>query len=121
MGEAYLALSLAAGFSRQGPRSLLFTSGTSQGVSILEKGLAEGSAGTGREARVTYFPFDAPSLMKRAVKAWRPRVMVLLETELWPGLLCACRGAGVPVVLVNGRMSEKSFRAGGLPGFFALP
>ncbi|MBW1923910.1 MAG: 3-deoxy-D-manno-octulosonic acid transferase [Deltaproteobacteria bacterium] len=113
VGEAYLALEIAAGFKERGPRRLLLTSGTSQGVCILDEGIQNLEPGLRAGTRVTYFPFDAPHLMRRAVAYWRPRVMVLVETELWPGHLSACREADVTVLLVNGRLSEKSFRAYG--------
>jgi len=52
--------------------------------------------------------------MRRALRLWRPGVVVLLETELWPGLLWACREAQVPVVVVNGRLSSGSLKGYGL-------
>jgi len=55
-----------------------------------------------------YFPFDLPSAMRRVLNAVRPKAMVLLETELWPGLLGVCKQMGVPVLVINGRMTEKS-------------
>ena len=48
--------------------------------------------------------------MRRAVRLVRPRLMVLLETELWPGLLSALKQARVMVLIINGRLTEKSAR-----------
>jgi 3-deoxy-D-manno-octulosonic-acid transferase len=60
------------------------------------------------EMTVRYFPFDRPSLMGRAVKAVRPKVAVLLETELWPGFMLALKQAHIPLVVINARMSARS-------------
>src|SRR6185437_5929667 len=46
----------------------------------------------------------------RAIKAARPAIVVIVETEIWPNFLRECRRAGVPVVFVNGRLSERSRR-----------
>jgi len=55
-----------------------------------------------------YFPLDLPGATRRFVQAWRPRLVVLLERELWPNLLHQCDAIGVPVVLANARLSERS-------------
>ncbi len=57
-----------------------------------------------------YFPLDLSWAMRRALRNLRPRLVVLAEAELWPNLLCAARAASVPVVLVNARLSDRSFR-----------
>ena len=55
----------------------------------------------------TWLPFDHPLCMRRFVRQLRPRALVLIETELWPNLLWQTRRSGAPVVLVNGRLSDK--------------
>ncbi len=57
-----------------------------------------------------YFPFDLPLVVARVLDAVRPDVLVLVETELWPNLLEAARRRGVRVALVNGRVSDRSYR-----------
>jgi 3-deoxy-D-manno-octulosonic-acid transferase len=59
---------------------------------------------------VFYFPFDWNGPLRRAFRAVRPGVIVILETEIWPNLLRHARKAGVPVIFVNGRLSDRSFR-----------
>ena len=59
---------------------------------------------------VFFFPLDLRFAVRRYVRALHPRMLVLLESELWPRLLHECAGAGVPVVVVNARMSDRSFR-----------
>ncbi len=55
-----------------------------------------------------YLPYDLPSGVRRFLRETRPAVGVLMETELWPNLLHGAHRAGIPVVLVNARLSEKS-------------
>lgn len=57
---------------------------------------------------VFYSPFDAPWAVRRALRAIQPDVLAILETELWPNLLHHARRAGARIVLVNGRISDRS-------------
>ncbi len=57
---------------------------------------------------VTYVPFDMSVLLERFLDMVQPRLVVLLEKELWPGMLRAVERRSVPIVLVNGRLSEQS-------------
>ena len=57
-----------------------------------------------------FFPYDYPESVQGFLERFRPRVALLMETELWPNLLAQCERRGVPVVLANARMSEKSAR-----------
>jgi 3-deoxy-D-manno-octulosonic-acid transferase len=60
---------------------------------------------------VHYFvPLDFPGASRRFVERLRPEVALFFETELWPNLLHACRRRGVPVMVVNGRLSSRAFR-----------
>ncbi|HEX8423802.1 MAG TPA: 3-deoxy-D-manno-octulosonic acid transferase, partial [Pyrinomonadaceae bacterium] len=61
-------------------------------------------------ATVFYFPFDWAWSVRRSLRRIKPSLVLVMETELWPRFLLECRRAGVPVALVNGRISEKSFR-----------
>lgn len=63
-----------------------------------------------------FFPLDFIPLQLRALSRLRPRLVILCETELWPNLIWLCRLRGIPIFLVNARLSKKSFpyyRAGG--------
>jgi 3-deoxy-D-manno-octulosonic-acid transferase len=55
-----------------------------------------------------YFPLDLPWIVKRYLRVLDPVLVVLVENELWPNLLTACRRAEIPVALVNGRISDRS-------------
>jgi len=59
--------------------------------------------------RVFYFPLDFAFAVRAYLRALRPRMVVLLETEFWPRMLMECRRAGVPVAVVNARISDRSW------------
>lgn len=59
---------------------------------------------------VCYFPLDFSWAVRRAIARIRPTAIVLVELELWPNFLLAAQRMNVPVSLINGRISEKSFR-----------
>jgi 3-deoxy-D-manno-octulosonic-acid transferase len=62
--------------------------------------------------RVFYYPLDFAWAVKAYLRALRPRMLVLMESELWPALLAECRRAGVPVAVANARVSDRSFARG---------
>jgi 3-deoxy-D-manno-octulosonic-acid transferase len=90
---------------------ILVTSGTRQGIDSLSKALAEREISATLKITVAYFPFDAPYLMQRAFALFSPKLAVIIETELWPGFLITAKQHDIPVLLINGRISEKSFRS----------
>lgn len=57
-----------------------------------------------------YLPYDLPHLVRRFLRAWRPSIGIVMETEVWPTLIDECRRADVPLVLTNARMSARSFK-----------
>jgi len=56
-----------------------------------------------------YLPYDFPGAVARFVDHFRPAMGVIMETELWPNLIHACRQRKVPLYLINARLSEKSY------------
>ncbi|RZA30538.1 MAG: 3-deoxy-D-manno-octulosonic acid transferase [Lysobacteraceae bacterium] len=60
----------------------------------------------------SYLPYDTGFMVGRFLRAYGPRVCILMETEVWPNLIAGCARAGVPVALVNARLSERSLRRG---------
>lgn len=64
----------------------------------------------GQAHRIFYLPLDWQWTVRRAFSAIQPAIVLIMETELWPGFLSECRKRQVPVAIVNGRLSEKSFR-----------
>ena len=61
-----------------------------------------------QEVTHLYFPFDLPGAVKRVLKRMSPRILIIMETEIWPNLLHICKRRGVPVVLANARLSANS-------------
>lgn len=64
----------------------------------------------GARVRHVYLPYDLTGAVKRFLRRHRPRLALIVETELWPNLLFACRDHGIPAYLVNARLSERSLR-----------
>jgi 3-deoxy-D-manno-octulosonic-acid transferase len=62
------------------------------------------------KVEVSFFPLDVPFLQRAEVTELSPRALVMAETELWPNLILEAGRAGVPVILINGRMSERAQR-----------
>ncbi|MEH6434626.1 lipid IV(A) 3-deoxy-D-manno-octulosonic acid transferase [Massilia sp. DD77] len=60
----------------------------------------------------SYLPYDTGFMVGRFLRRHRPRACILMETEVWPNLIHGCAAAGVPVVLANARLSERSLRRG---------
>lgn len=61
-------------------------------------------------AEAIYLPFDMAVFFRRAVKRLKPSLFVVMETEIWPNMLRTMKEQGVPVVVLNGRISDSSFR-----------
>lgn len=79
-------------------------------------GSAQVQARLGGRVQHCYAPYDFPWAVRRFYDRAQPRLLVLMETELWPNLIAEARRRGVPVVLVNGRLSERSARGYGRLG-----
>ena len=56
-----------------------------------------------------YFPFDLGLFVRRTLDLVRPRLFIMMETEIWPNLLRECRRRGVKTAIVNGRLSQRSY------------
>ena len=66
------------------------------------------------QVELAWLPYDYPFAMRNFLARFRPRVGILMETEVWPNLVEACEAKGVPLLLANARMSEKSARSYGV-------
>ena len=106
LGETRAAKTLVDALRRQVPGlRLLLTHGTATGREAGRALLQPGDA-------QAWLPYDTPGAVRRFLRRQRPAVGVLMETEIWPNLLLAAREAGVPMVLANARLSEKSMAKG---------
>ncbi len=120
-GEARLALAVLEALperptkrdarpgSEDGAWRVLMTTWTRQGRDMLERGASRICALRGDMlCAVRFAPLDEPDTALRALELAEPRVLALLETELWPGLMSACREKDVPLAVLNGRMTSTS-------------
>ena len=110
LGETRAAAALVDALRERLPgMRLLLTHGTATGraagAELLQDVDGEGD-------RQTWLPFDTPASTARFLAQFQPAVGVLMETEIWPNLLQQARSRGVPMVLANARLSEKSQRRG---------
>jgi 3-deoxy-D-manno-octulosonic-acid transferase len=104
VGEALTARALAADLKRRYPRLRLYLSTTTMaGQQVAKASLRHLVDG------VFYFPFDWMFTIRRTLNLVRPRLFVMMETEIWPNLLHACRKRGVKTAVINGRISAKSY------------
>lgn len=105
VGEVEVAATFVAALVGQRPSTrLLVTSTTPAGVELLHRRF-------GPEAEALAlrpFPLDLPFSVARLLDSARPRLLVLVETEIWPVLLSLARRGGTPVLVVNARLSERS-------------
>src|SRR5690606_33850178 len=81
---------------------VLLTTGTVTSAKVLGARLPDG-------VLHQYAPLDAPRFMQRFLDHWRPNIILLAESELWPNMLLAAQERDVPVVLVNARVSQRSY------------
>ncbi|WP_119154781.1 3-deoxy-D-manno-octulosonic acid transferase [Caldimonas tepidiphila] len=106
LGETRAAATLVEALRAQQPgMRLLLTHGTATGR---EAGAALLRPGDEQ----VWLPYDTPGVVQRFFRRFHPRVGLLMETEIWPNLLLGARAQGVPMVLVNARLSQKSLRQG---------
>jgi len=110
-GEAYLAREIVGRLTPPAAVRVLVTTNTRQGLDILSRPPSNRQASSpGISISARYFPFDHPAHMTSAIATVRPRLVGLLETELWPGLLAACRATKTPALMINGRINPSSLR-----------
>ena len=103
LGEVVAVTPLVKELHRRHPdRLVLVSTVTETGREAVEQRLAG-------VAEHRYAPLDLPWAVSRTVARWQPALYVFVETELWPNLLWQLHDRGVPTVLVNGRLSSRSF------------
>lgn len=104
VGELAVAFSFMDELRRRDPAArFVLTTNTSTGHALALRKI--------RAPDVTlYFPMDVPWVIPRALRRIRPSAVVLVENEMWPNLIRYARRQGIPTVLVNGRISEHSYR-----------
>jgi len=113
VGETLSAAPLVRLLRARRPDAELFVST----VTLTGQETAARTLGSTADARF-YFPFDLAWICARFLDRVRPDAVVILETELWPNFIAACALREIPVVVLNARISERSFRGYGRFGFF---
>lgn len=104
LGEVNAAAPLVNALLKQHPhRRLLITS-------ITPTGSARIAELWGDQVQHVYLPYDLSGMVRRFLAHFQPKLGLVMETELWPNLLLGSRDAGVPVWIVNARLSERSLR-----------
>jgi 3-deoxy-D-manno-octulosonic-acid transferase len=102
VGEAAVLLPFVERVMRMGATALV-TTGTVTSAAMLAQRLPGA-------ALHQYAPFDSPLFVRRFLKHWRPDAALVAESELWPNMIVELKRSGSPLAMVNGRISERSFR-----------
>ncbi|HRU20538.1 MAG TPA: glycosyltransferase N-terminal domain-containing protein, partial [Kiritimatiellia bacterium] len=102
VGEVYVAGQVMRALRERIP-SLRFVFSTTSST-----GWREAEKQLGTSDVLIYNPLDFPVCVRRAMSRIRPAALILTESEIWPNLIRACHGCGVPLYLVNARVSDRS-------------
>ena len=103
VGEVLTARPLISDLKRRYPNLRMFLSTTTMaGQQLARRSVQDVDA-------VFYFPFDFGFVVRRTLDLVRPKLFIMMETEIWPNLLRECRARGVKTAVVNGRLSARSF------------
>jgi 3-deoxy-D-manno-octulosonic-acid transferase len=103
VGEVLAAAPLVVALKKRFPSRCVFVSTTTEtGQRLARERLAQAEG-------VFYFPLDWVVAVRRALRTVRPALTIVMETEVWPNFLREARGAGVPVLFANARISTRSF------------
>ncbi len=110
VGETISVLPVIESLARLAPDiTILITTGTVTSARLLEQRLPE--MGLSSRALHRFAPLDVPAWVERFLDHWRPEAACFVESELWPNILSACQARKIPAILVNARMSARSFTA----------
>jgi len=109
VGELFVALRFIEEYRKEHPEALfVLSTNTSTGHALAEQKLDP------RDVLI-YFPVDLPVVMNRVFNVIKPLKLILVECEFWPNLVRQAHKRGIPVSLINGRISDSSFK-----GYMAL-
>jgi 3-deoxy-D-manno-octulosonic-acid transferase len=104
VGEMMAASPLISALMKGKPgEGIILSAVTATGRGVAKERFPNASA-------ILFFPLDFRWIVKRSLEAIQPRAVLLTETELWPHFLRGCSEQGIPCILINGRISEGSFR-----------
>jgi 3-deoxy-D-manno-octulosonic-acid transferase len=104
VGEVFCSIPLLKKIKNEFPHSrIVLTTMTSTGNETAKSYLPETN-------QVLFVPIDHPLIIRGTIKKIQPGLLLIAETELWPNLLRSCGKKGIPIILFNGRISQRSFR-----------
>ncbi len=104
VGEVQAARPLLTMLRQRYPRApLVISTVTATGFGVAQQAVGE-------EGTVIYAPLDLRGCVQRALQTIQPRVLLLMESELWPVMIALTQARGVPIAVVNGRISYRAFR-----------
>jgi 3-deoxy-D-manno-octulosonic-acid transferase len=104
VGEVFCSIPLLKKIKKEFPHlKIILTTMTSTGNETAKTYLPEAD-------QVLFLPIDHPFIIRRTIEKIQPNLLLIAETELWPNLLRSCGKKGIPIVLFNGRISQKSFQ-----------
>jgi 3-deoxy-D-manno-octulosonic-acid transferase len=103
VGEVLTARALVSDLKRRYPAFRIFLSTTTMGgQQVARRNVQDIDA-------VFYFPFDLAFIVRRTLRLVKPRMFLMMETEIWPNLLRECKKQGIATMMVNGRISARSY------------
>lgn len=112
VGEVTAAAPVVAALRAELPGAcIVLSTSTETGQDMARSLVTEATA-------IIYYPLDIPFVVRKVIKRVNPDVFVMTETELWPNFLHACKERNIKVIMVNGRISPRSFRRYRLSRFF---
>ncbi|QDH17654.1 glycosyltransferase N-terminal domain-containing protein [Swingsia samuiensis] len=106
VGESISAQPLITSLLEQNPNLyILFTTATVTGAEIIQKHPLF-------KKRIfhRFIPYDVPRWLNRFMRRWKPSGTVFIESEIWPGIITACSTRNIPIMVINGRLSDRSSR-----------
>ena len=104
VGETIAAQTLVKSLRERFPgHRLIFSTTTATGQAVARSRISEADA-------FCYFPFDWKFSVRKSLQKIRPSVVILMESELWPNFLHECNKQKIPVIVTNGRVSDRSFK-----------
>jgi 3-deoxy-D-manno-octulosonic-acid transferase len=88
--------------------AVVFTTGTVTSATLIAERLP--ALGLAHRVIHQFVPLDVPAWVRRFLDHWRPNAVAFVESEIWPNMIAECARRGLPLLLLNGRMSERSLR-----------
>lgn len=102
VGEAIAAIPLVKSLQKNYPEMTIVMTG------MTPTGRERVNAAFGDSVKYAYLPYDLPSAIKRFIHRAHPKLLIVMETELWPNLFATCLQLNIPILVANARLSQKS-------------